>query len=295
MAETGQVALHTLNGLTRARFAAVLANIYEHAPWAAEHAWAARPFASVKSLMAALADAVAAASPADRLALVRGHPELAVKAAPLTPESASEQSGAGLDRLPEREFAAFRRLNDAYRARFAHPFIICVRRHSRDSIRANFERRLGNSPEAELAAAFAEIDRIAALRLAALVTGPGPLEAAGHLSTHVLDVQAGRPAAGIGVELRELRVAGDHRILWQGETNDDGRTATPLIDAMPIPAGHYEIAFSVGAYFARAGAALADPPFLNVVPVRFAIAEPEGRYHVPLLVTPWSYSSYRGS
>jgi len=92
-----------------------------------------------------------------------------------------------------------------------------------------------------------------------------------------------------------LRAAGDHCTLWQGETDPDGRTAAPLIHAMPIPVGRYEIAFSIGAYFARAGAALAEPPFLDIVPVRFAIAEPEGRYHVPLLVTPWSYSCYRGS
>jgi len=298
MAETLPIPLDALDGFERERFLAALANVYERAPWAAERAWARRPFATVQSLFAALREAVDGASQEERLALLRAHPELAAKPAEsgaLTRESASEQGGAGLDRLPEGEYAAFRRLNEAYRAKFGHPFILCVRRHTRDSILANFARRLGHSPTNELDACFAEIDRIAALRLGALVTGPGPLATAGRLSTHVLDLQRGLPAAGVGIELRELRRAGDHRLIWKGETDADGRTEAALIEGGPVPAGRYEIAFAVGAYFARSDAGLAEPPFLNIVPVHFAVAEPESRYHVPLLVTPWSYSCYRGS
>ncbi len=78
-------------------------------------------------------------------------------------------------------------------------------------------------------------------------------------------------------------------------SNRDGRTDAPLIGGRPLPIGRYELRFHVGAYFAGLGVAQGDPPFLDVVPVQFAIAEPEGHYHVPLLVTPWSYSTYRGS
>ena len=78
-------------------------------------------------------------------------------------------------------------------------------------------------------------------------------------------------------------------------TNADGRPAAPLIADRPVPIGRYELAFAVGDYFARRGAALADPPFLDIVPIRFAVAEAEGHYHVPLLATPWSYATYRGS
>ncbi len=78
-------------------------------------------------------------------------------------------------------------------------------------------------------------------------------------------------------------------------TNADGRTDRPLIDDRPIPIGIYELRFGIGDYFARQGKRLADPPFLDIVPLRFAVAEPEGHYHVPLLATPWSYSTYRGS
>lgn len=298
MAVPGTIQLATLNELQRAEFLALLGNVYEHAPWAAEAAWLRRPFTGIAALQAALRDAVHAASGDDRLALVRGHPDLAGKAAragTLTRESTEEQAGVGLDRLSGEELAAIDRLNAAYRARFSLPFIICVRRHSRDSIFANFERRLGNAPDTELAGALTEIDRIAALRLAALVTGPDPLAVSGELSTHVLDAQNGIPAAAIGIELRELRRAGADRLIWRGVTNASGRTDQPLIAASPVPIGRYELRFAVGAYFARLGSVVADPPFLDIVPIRFAVAEPEAHYHVPLLMTPWSYTTYRGS
>ena len=78
-------------------------------------------------------------------------------------------------------------------------------------------------------------------------------------------------------------------------TNADGRTDRPLVADAPIPIAQYELRFAVGDYFARQGTPAADPPFLDIVPVRFAIAEPEAHYHIPLLVTPWSYATYRGS
>jgi 2-oxo-4-hydroxy-4-carboxy-5-ureidoimidazoline decarboxylase len=290
--------LASLNALAHADFVARLGNVFEHAPWAAEAASERRPFATVADVMAALGAAVRRAAPDRRLALVRGHPDLAGQAAragALTRESAEEQGSAGLDRLSDAEFAEFHRLNDAYRARFSQPFIICVRRHTRDSILAEFARRLANTAEAEHAAALAEIDRIAALRLAALVTGPGPLAVNGQLSTHVLDVERGVPAAGVAIALTELRRAGDHRLVWRGTTNAAGRTDAPLIAGRPVPIGRYELAFEAGAYFARPGTTTAAPPFLDIVPVRFAVAEPEGHYHVPLLMTPWSYTTYRGS
>jgi len=78
-------------------------------------------------------------------------------------------------------------------------------------------------------------------------------------------------------------------------TNHDGRTDTPLIADRPLPIGTYELRFSTAGYFTARGVALSDPPYLDVVPIRFSIAEPEGHYHVPLVMTPWSYSTYRGS
>jgi 2-oxo-4-hydroxy-4-carboxy-5-ureidoimidazoline decarboxylase len=289
--------LAALNRAPAADFAGHLANVYEHAPWVAAAAAAARPFATVTALFAALASAVRTASEAERLALIRGHPELAPparEAGALTTESTSEQASAGLDRLDAAEMVEFRRLNEAYRAKFGFPFIICVRRHTKESVLAHFERRVAHAPETEGAIALDEIDRIAALRLDALVAGEGRLAVTGRLSTHVLDTHAGKPAKGVAIELRELSARGE-RLVTSACTNADGRTEAPLIAARPVPIGRYELRFAVGAYFAARGIALADPPFLDIVSVRFAVAEAEGHYHIPLLVTPWSYSTYRGS
>ena len=116
----------------------------------------------------------------------------------------------------------------------------------------------------------------------------------GRLSTHVLDTVHGRPAAGVAVEL--YAVAGeDRRLVTRATTNADGRTDAPLMAGETFRTGTYELVFHVGPYFRSSGMAAADPPFLDAVPVRFSIAEPDGHYHVPLLVSPWSYSTYRGS
>ena len=91
------------------------------------------------------------------------------------------------------------------------------------------------------------------------------------------------------------RDLGASRVVTRATTNDDGRTEKPLIGGRPVPIGRYELSFAVGDYFAARGVPLADPPFLDRIPLRFAVSEPEGHLHVPLLVTPWSYATYRGS
>ena len=110
----------------------------------------------------------------------------------------------------------------------------------------------------------------------------------------MLDTLSGRPAAGVRIELHEIG-ASARGLLATAVTNADGRTDAPLIAGAPLRIGTYEIAFHIGAYFAAKGIAAASPPFLDIVPIRFAIAEPEGHYHVPLLASPWNYSTYRGS
>ena len=219
----------------------------------------------------------------------------AARAGTMTSDSKAEQASAGLDRLSEAEFKEFHRLNNAYRAKFRFPFIVCVRRHSKDSILRHFEHRLQNSMAAETKAALAEIFRIAALRLDQKVDASDKLKVHGRLSTHVLDTHAGHPAAGVMIELFELAAHGPPHVIASVTTNLDGRSDQPLIGGRPIPIGRYELRFHVGHYFTGRGAPQSDPPFLDVVPVAFAVAEPEGHYHVPLLVTPWSYSTYRGS
>ena len=292
--------MHSLDDLNRAtagEFAAAVGDTFELAPWVAEAAAAKRPFATVAALHEAMMGAVRAAPRERQLAFVCGHPDLAGKAAragDLTEDSRHEQASVGLDTLSEEEFARFHRLNDAYKAKFGFPFIVCVRRHTRDSILAQFERRLRHDAVTEFAASLQEISFITRLRLAAKVTGEGMPKVNGRLSTHVLDTHAGRPAVGIAIELYEFAGERAHRIAT-ATTNADGRTDAPLIGGRPLPIGRYELRFAVGDHFRSRGIEQGDPPFLDIVPLRFSIAEPEGHYHVPLLCTPWSYSTYRGS
>jgi 2-oxo-4-hydroxy-4-carboxy-5-ureidoimidazoline decarboxylase len=293
-----QKPLDELNAAPQSDFVAALANIFEYSPWIAEQAFAARPFAGVNALFAAMKTTVERASEERRLALIKAHPDLADKtqrAAGLTAESTAEQNSVGLDRLSDAEYEAFERVNNAYRAKFGFPYIVCVRRHTRDSILRDFERRLPNDAASETAASIAEICRIAALRLDQLVISNDRLPVHGRLSTHVLDTHSGKPAAGIEVELVERSHLGESRVVTRAVTNADGRTDHPLIGGRPVPIGRYELNFRVGKYFEERKVPVSDPPFLDDIALRFAVSEPEGHLHVPLLVTPWSYATYRGS
>lgn len=116
----------------------------------------------------------------------------------------------------------------------------------------------------------------------------------GHLSTHVLDTAHGCPAAGMRVALQRIE-GGGVRTLQSFVLNDDGRTEAALLDAASMAVGRYRLVFEVAAYFRSRGVALPEPPFLDVVQLDFGISDAAGHYHVPLLVSPWSYSSYRGS
>ena len=116
----------------------------------------------------------------------------------------------------------------------------------------------------------------------------------GRLTTHVLDTSAGRPAGGIRVELLRLD-GGAREILADVTTNDDGRCDQALLEGDGFRIGEYELLFHAGAYFQSVGVTLPDPKFLDIVPIRFGIAEAGGNYHVPLLISPFSYATYRGS
>lgn len=116
----------------------------------------------------------------------------------------------------------------------------------------------------------------------------------GRLSTHVLDTSTGRPAAGMRIDF-SVRDGDKWRLIRTVEANADGRTDAPLLEGEAMAVGLYKLVFHVSAYFTAAGATLSDPPFLERVPVRFHISDPAAHYHVPLLCSPWSYSTYRGS
>jgi len=292
-----RLSLDALNKSNQAEFVRALDGLFEAAPWVAEKAYATRPFTTVAALHDAMMAAVASRPRQEQIAFVSCHPDLAGKAAragAMAPSSVAEQAGLGLDQLSDDEFRRFEKLNADYRAKFGFPFVICVRRQTRDAVLDAFERRLGNGIDAELAAALEEIGHITRLRLVDRVEGPGKPAVTGRLSTHVLDTYHGRPAAGVTVELFEAGRSA-RALLARVATNRDGRPDRVLIADSPLRIGGYELLFHVGDYFRSCGVTRDARPFLDIVPVRFGIAEPEGHYHVPLVATPWSYSVYRGS
>lgn len=322
-----------LSALPCADFVAAIGSVYEKSPWIAERAHAAGPFDSLDKLRAALKVVVDTATQEEQLALLRAHPDLAGKAAlagELTCESTEEQARAGLGSLTADEMARFVALNGTYKERFSFPFILAVRNANKATIFQSFERRVHNTASAELAECLTQVHKIAWMRLRMLVT-PNPT---GFLTCHVLDTARGCPAAGMAISLRRLDDAtGGYVLLSSHVTNSDGRLdGGPALKGTAFKEGKYEWTFvswhtsvergsfthtlstltrkprsaqgpsstlaspqGVGDYFAAAGVPTAGTPFLGEVPLRFGIDDPEAHYHVPLLCSPWSYSTYRGS
>jgi 5-hydroxyisourate hydrolase len=116
----------------------------------------------------------------------------------------------------------------------------------------------------------------------------------GRLTTHVLDTAAGVPGAGMRIALYRA-IAGEHRIVAEVIAGADGRSAGPLLEGVALTPGRYRLVFAAGEYFRARGVALAEPPFVEDVVIDFGIADANAHYHVPLLVSPWSYATYRGS
>jgi 2-oxo-4-hydroxy-4-carboxy-5-ureidoimidazoline decarboxylase len=163
-----------VNRMSAAEFVRALGGVFEHSPWIAERAFAVRPFAGVDALHAAMSDAVRGAGREAQLALLRAHPELAGKEAQtgeLTRDSTAEQAAAGLNALTRAELERIAALNRRYREKFGFPFIIAVRRHAKDGIFREFERRLELAPEAELANGLEQVFAITQLRLDGLIAG----------------------------------------------------------------------------------------------------------------------------
>jgi 2-oxo-4-hydroxy-4-carboxy-5-ureidoimidazoline decarboxylase len=166
------VTLDQINRAGRAEFVAALGGIFEHSPWVADGAFAARPFASVPALHEAMVAVVGGAGEERQLALLRAHPELAGKAAvrgELTAESTREQSGAGLGACSPEEFARLQELNARYNAKFGFPFILAVKGCDRAGIVAEFARRVEQERAAELAECLRQVAKIARFRLDALL------------------------------------------------------------------------------------------------------------------------------
>lgn len=287
------IGLEELDASSEAGFSAALAPVFENAPWVAAGAAAARPFGSLTALHAAMIDRLTAL-PDDRLlAFLRGHPRLSPETLRrvTTAESAAEQTSAGIDMLDAAVAVRLDRLNVAYEAKFGFPFILAIRHASVPTLLATFERRLVASPAAERAEAVAEIAAISWMRLLDRVR-PAPT---GGLSTHVLDTTRAAPAAGLGVELWRREADGAMIRLETFSTNANGSSEGDLLGGGRLCAGIYEWRYDTSTYFAGCGYATPSRSFLGRVDVAFSVWNPEQHVHVPLLLTPGSYTAYRGS
>jgi 2-oxo-4-hydroxy-4-carboxy-5-ureidoimidazoline decarboxylase len=296
---TSQLSLEAVNAMDEAAFLAALGAVFEHSPWIAEGAFGVRPFRSLDALHAAMMDVLRKAPKERQVDLLRAHPELAGREAQegaLTEDSTSEQLRLGFNALGKDELARMTLLNEEYREKFGFPCIIALRRHAtRQTVQAEHVRRLGNGRDAEIAKCIDQIGIITLGRLYKLfgqVDGAvgGDMSAIG-LTTHVLDAVHGAGAAGVRVNLHRLE--GEHSTLaCSAVTRDNGRAQ--LLDAEGMTVGEYEVVFAIADYFRSRGVPMVDPSFLEDVPVRFVITDARGHYHVPLIASPWAYSTYRG-
>jgi OHCU decarboxylase len=166
--------IEEINQFGQGQFIETLAWIFEHSPWVAERAWHRRPFASRTRLSEAMDGEVAAATVDEQLALLRAHPDLGTRAK-ISPSSADEQAGAGLDRLTSGEYARLMDLNSAYRAKFGFPFLYAVKGSDKFAILEALERRLGVAPDHEFAEALQQVYRIARFRLDGIIDGEGDI------------------------------------------------------------------------------------------------------------------------
>jgi len=280
-----------------------LGGLYEHSPWAAEgflestSAEERSKLSTVTELAEALKVVVDNAPRENQLELLRAHPDLAAKVEKLktlTADSQTEQNSAGLQSLVGDELVAFTAMNESYKTKFGFPFILAVRNASKDTVLSALRGRLNNPQQQEFATAIEQVHKIAWMRLLSKINTD---DAQGFLTCHVLDTASGIPAAGMKITLMRLTPEDKAGVVGTFVTNSDGRleSGPALKGGTEFLVGTYEWTFYAGDYFASQGTFTSGTPFLDIIPLRFGIDNPDDHYHVPLLVSPWSFSTYRGS
>ncbi|MHB1593098.1 MAG: 2-oxo-4-hydroxy-4-carboxy-5-ureidoimidazoline decarboxylase [Streptosporangiaceae bacterium] len=247
-----------------------------------------RPYRSAEDLLAASDRAVAALSRADLAEALAGHPRIGDRA--LTGTSATEQAGVTAADADLRDRLAAG--NAQYERRFGHIYLACATGLDAASLLAFLRQRLANDPDTEWRVVAGELAKINQIRLRALVGGrpAGDALAGSEISTHVLDAVTGAPASGVVVRLER---PGDGEI-DRASTSADGRIAGFGVGL--VPAGTYRLVFETGPYLAAGHARTGGgEPFYPEVTVTFAVDGQRPRYHIPLLLGPYSYTTYRGS
>eukprot|EP00551_Chaetoceros_affinis_P004815 CAMPEP_0203665702 /NCGR_PEP_ID=MMETSP0090-20130426/2872_1 /ASSEMBLY_ACC=CAM_ASM_001088 /TAXON_ID=426623 /ORGANISM="Chaetoceros affinis, Strain CCMP159" /LENGTH=301 /DNA_ID=CAMNT_0050529349 /DNA_START=63 /DNA_END=968 /DNA_ORIENTATION=- len=293
-----------LLGKSKDEILAVLGGIYEHSSWVAEEFYAehvegkdtSATITNVRDLFQSMSSIVDKSSNQQKMDLLCAHPDLCAKIdalKKLTKSSQEEQSSAGLDTLTDEQRDQFSKMNSGYREKFGFPFILAARHVTKYTVLSAIEGRLQMTVESEFSGALFQVSKIAWMRLLAAFKITGQK---GFLTCHVLDTANGCPAVNMRVQLHRITPEEDAGLVKEFTTNDDGRLpGGPALKEDEFLVGTYQWTFFVGDYFARKNAKTSGIPFLDEVPLRFGIDDPEEHYHVPLLVSPWSYSTYRGS
>lgn len=287
-----RIQMSEVNRMSEVAFCEYFAGIFEKTPWIPAAVVGLRPFASKVALLTAMSDILGRAEPARKLALLQAHPVLggqAAKRGEVTEHSRSEQAGLGLDRMSDAEDDTFAALNQAYLERFGFPFIIAVRgQRDRAAILTALRQRFEHSPEQERETALAEVVKIAGFRLDGLVADDTAAAPKLTLSLHVLDTASGAPGAGIAFTLAAVAPGEQGPPLAAAVTDAGGRWA--LDRATELSPGLYELVFDAEAY----QAAQARESFYDRIIIRFRIHPAGGHYHIPLILSPFGYSTYRG-
>jgi 2-oxo-4-hydroxy-4-carboxy-5-ureidoimidazoline decarboxylase len=288
VAQPAKLTLDDVNKMSLDAFVAAFGDVIEFTPAAAKNAYTKRPFATVTALHEALFDGLRLLPPAEQHACFKRLSDIGENAVPFTAASTSEQAKAGISSLGATDLARLHELNKAYRAKFDMSYTICVRRNTVQQIFDEAERRLHNDKNAELAKAIYEEHLITRIRIGEQVSGPGAPKIYGDVTAHVLNAMAGKPANGVTVSLYEIFGDQSHKVS-EAVTNVDGRA--DVLKGQPVPIGRYELRFAFGDYF-RKNTTPPVEPFFDVVPMRLFISKPEDSYHVPMIATPFNYSTH---
>lgn len=279
---------HTLlNALSEREARAALERCCGAARWVALML-ARRPYGDREALFAAAEECYKQLGPSDYLEAFSHHPRIggdlaALRARFTTTASWSSDEQAGASGASDETLEALRGGNLQYEARFGHIFIVCASGKSAAEMLELLRARLGNSPERELAIAAEEQLAITRLRL-------DKLALPGKLTTHVLDTALGRPATNLRVRLEQLEQGAAAVAIAERTTDGDGRVPD-LLAGRALELASYRLTFEVGPYFA----ASARDCFYPEVTITFAVRAPNEHHHVPLLISPFGYSTYRGS
>ncbi|KHF41385.1 hypothetical protein LQ50_03900 [Halalkalibacter okhensis] len=277
-----------VNKMDQSEFVEVVGAVFEHSPWVAERSWKNHPFDHLEQMYNVMIKEMHAAPSSLKRSLLRAHPDLGTRLE-VSESSRDEQKNAGLSQLTEEEFEEFSMMNKEYTNKFGFPFIMAVKGQDKLTIKNNMKERIHNSYEEEFETALIQVSKIAKFRLDDLIEIK-----TGKLTTHVLDISVGKPAKQVRIEL--FKLIEDHQLvkIREARTNSDGRVSEPLLNENELEKGTYQLQFHVGDYY-RSNKLEQETYFLEIVPIQFVVSNEEEHYHVPLLLAPGGYSTYRGS